>query len=180
MFAQNVDCVIPGQLDNITGTLRGNGFAMGYFSRELLLRLNLMTKREISPILKLHLQFPELPTFPQVGLINLIHGLLTTSLFVCSFVVNLSGEDSLLYLCVRAGCSFCSCASMIKVQRRIELVMNKYDCRRKHGHLLLSRLSASKTIYVFCFKTLMMADFIILFPIASVWVTFHLCVRSSF
>ena len=38
----------------------------------------------------------------------MFHGLLTTSLYVCSFVINLSGEDSLLYLCVRARCSFCN------------------------------------------------------------------------
>lgn len=85
---------------------------------------NLVTKRVISPILKLHLQFSEVPTFPLVGTINLFHGLLTTSLiYVCSFVVNLSGEDSLLYLCVRARCSFCnSCPSMIKVRRQIEVL----------------------------------------------------------
>ena len=69
---------------------------------------NLMTKRVISPILKLHLAVLWSADVSSGGTINLFHGLLTTSLYVCSFIVNLSGEDSLRYLCVRAWWSFCN------------------------------------------------------------------------
>ena len=69
---------------------------------------NLVITRVILPLLKLHLAVFWSADVSSRGTINMFHGLLTTLLYVCSFVVNLSGEDSLLYLCVRAGCSFCN------------------------------------------------------------------------
>ena len=129
VFVQNIYCVIPGRLDNITGSLGRKWPRKGISFEGASPASSTSCEESDFADSEAPLAVSWSADVSSGDTNNLFHGLLTTSLYVCSFVVNLSREDSLLYLCVRAGCSFCnSCPSMIKIRRQIEvLAMNKCD-----------------------------------------------------